>query len=47
VLARPTPTPQAIQIVTDTPALVLGGAVPHVETRPLSVYAQLSEVNHD
>lgn len=47
VLARSAPAPQAIQAVTDTPALMLGGAVPQVEARPLSVYAQLSEVCHD
>lgn len=47
VLARSAPAPQAIQTLTDTPALVLGGVVPQVEARPLSVYAQLSEVRHD
>ena len=47
VLARPVSVPQAIQLVTGAPELVLSGAVPQVEARPLSVYAQLSEVSHD
>jgi hypothetical protein len=47
VLVRPAQAPQAIQSVIDSPTLVPGGTMPQVEARPLSVYAQLSEVYHD
>jgi len=48
VLARQTPQAQAIQDATDIPyRLGLGLPAPQVETRPLSVYGQLSEVTYD
>lgn len=45
VLARSAPAHQAFQ--SPSPAATLHGVLPHVEARPLSVYAQLSEVSHD
>ncbi len=47
VLARPAAVAQAIQTSTPPSVTVLSGTLPQVEARPLSVYAQLSEVSHD
>ena len=47
VLARQSVPAQAIQTVSDTAQQVaLSRIAPTVETRPLSVYGQLSEVTH-
>jgi hypothetical protein len=47
VLARQSSPAQATQILTTAELILLNQVVPHVETRPLSVYGQLSEVTHD
>jgi hypothetical protein len=47
VLARQSSPAQATQILTTTELILLNQVVPQVETRPLSVYGQLSEVTHD
>ena len=47
VLASRTPQAQAIQSPATDILLILALPAPQVEVRPLSIYDQLSEVDHD